>query len=59
MKLSGQFKFFLRNDFEHKKASKCKTNDFLPLRSFCVCQKLLPLLFFDWGHSKSMFAQDY
>ena len=29
-----------------KIAPKCKTNDFHPLRSFCVHEKLLPLLFF-------------
>ena len=29
-----------------KKASKYKTNYFLPLRSFCVCEKMLPTLVF-------------
>ena len=28
-----------------EKATKRKTNDFHPLRSFCVSKKLLPLLF--------------
>ena len=37
--------FFLRKDFEHKKARKRKANDFHPLRSFCAREKLLPLLF--------------
>ena len=37
---------FLRKTFELKKALKRKTNDFHPLRSFFVCKRLLPLLFF-------------
>ena len=44
MSLSGQFRaclfiylfIYLKNDFEHKKAPKRKTNDFHPLRRFCA-----------------------
>ena len=38
--------FFLRKGFERKKVLKRKTNSFYPFRSFCACEKLLPLLFF-------------
>ena len=42
----GLFIIFSQKDFECKKASKCKIDNFHPLRSFCVGKKLLPLLFF-------------
>ena len=38
MRLSGQFQFFLRKDFERKKTIKTQTNTFHPLKWFCVCQ---------------------
>ena len=50
MRLLGQFQacffFFLRTNFECKKAPKFKTNGFHFLKSFCECEKLVPLLFF-------------
>ena len=36
---------FLRKYFECKKSNKRKSNNFHPLKSFCMCEKLLPLLF--------------
>ena len=38
--------FFYEKILSVKKSSKCKTNDFPPLRSSFVRKKLLPLLFF-------------
>ena len=37
--------FFYENNFKGEKNTKRKTNDFHPLRSFCACKKMLPLLF--------------
>ena len=48
MRLSRQFQvcwFFYRKVLSVKKATKRKTHDFHPLRSFCAL-KMLPLLFF-------------
>ena len=42
----GLFIIFLQKDFECKEAPKCRIYDFYPLRSFCVGEKLFPLLFF-------------
>ena len=47
LRLPGQFQdclFFLRKDFERKKAPKRKTKDFHPLRTLCASKTLLPLL---------------
>ena len=38
------FFFFIKN-ISAKKSTKCKTNDFHLLRSFCAREKLLPLFF--------------
>ena len=42
----GLFIIFLQKHFECKEAPKCRIYDFYPLRSFCVGEKLFPLLFF-------------
>ena len=42
----GLFIIFLQKDFECKEAPKCRIYDFYPLRSFCVGEKLFPLLCF-------------
>ena len=42
IRLSGQFQVclfvFYEKNFERKKSTKCKTNEFPPLRSFCACK---------------------
>ena len=48
MRLSGQFPvcfFFYENNLSVKKALKPKTNNFLPLRSFCA-QKIVAFVVF-------------
>ena len=48
MRLLVQFQvclFFLRKDFEGKKAPKCRINNSHLLKSFCANKKLLPFLF--------------